>query len=396
MRHLPFLLLLLTTPAAAEDVSVPVEPPRKVTLEFEEQWRTDPYSDEYLMGNINDVVVDDEGNFYFLDSQLQEVFKFDAEGHYLATVAHEGEGPGELSQTWQIDYWPPDALILPRAFPPKIIRLAEDGTPLEELHIYRHEGDDTQASVGTVRAAGDRAVVGGSLFSFSEDGASSTRWIGVIDREGRVLHEFDSRQQEISSDPLHQVFDEGEEFWAWNRWTVSPEGAVFCAPDREQWTIERYDLEGDLVATFRRDIEARPRTDDEIVELKDSRTFVFNGQKAETTYKLLDTEPPIDQLAFVDGHLWVWHNPADGTLPDGVWRRASVLTPDGELVEEVDLAVDYDPDLDDVRILPDGRVMVIENGVAANQAALAAFGLEQDESLADAEPAEIVIYAPIR
>jgi hypothetical protein len=73
-----------------------------------------------------------------------------------------------------------------------------------------------------------------------------------------------------------------------------------------------------------------------------------------------------------------------------------VVSLDGELIEEIDLKVAHDPDLDSVRLLADGRLMVIENGVAANQAALAAFGVEVDEDELDAEPAEIVIYEPVR
>ena len=83
-------------------ITLPVEPPATRTVEFEEVWRTDPYSDEYLMGNVMSATIDDEGNFYFLDAQLQEVFKFDVEGNFVATVARKGEGPGELDQTWSI------------------------------------------------------------------------------------------------------------------------------------------------------------------------------------------------------------------------------------------------------------------------------------------------------
>ena len=130
-------------------VTLPTEPPATRTVEFEERWRTDPYSDEYLMGYVREATIDDDGNFYFLDSQLQEVFKFDADGNFIDTVARKGEGPGELDQTWRIAWWSPDALILPRAFPPKVIRVSPDGVPLDEIHIYRKPGDDTKASVTT-------------------------------------------------------------------------------------------------------------------------------------------------------------------------------------------------------------------------------------------------------
>jgi hypothetical protein len=48
---------MLSTPATA-DTTLPVDAPAHRTVEYQEVWRTDPYSDEYLMGNITDVVVD--------------------------------------------------------------------------------------------------------------------------------------------------------------------------------------------------------------------------------------------------------------------------------------------------------------------------------------------------
>ena len=122
MSRLFILLIVLSTPAIA-DSTLPVDAPTHRTVEYQEVWRTDAYSDEYLMGNIRDVVVDTEGDFYFLDSQLQEVFKFDAAGLYVDTVAHQGEGPGELSQVWQMGFWPPNSLILPQGFPARSMPL---------------------------------------------------------------------------------------------------------------------------------------------------------------------------------------------------------------------------------------------------------------------------------
>lgn len=386
--------LLLATLA----ITLPVDPPATRTMEFEEQWRTDPYSDEYLMGNVMTATIDDDGNVYFLDAQLQEVLKFDVEGNYVATIARKGEGPGELENQWSITWWPPDALILPRAFPPKVVRIAPDGTPLDELHVYRHEGDDTKASINLLVPAGEYAVVQGSLFQFSADGNRITQWIGVIDRLGTVVHEFASKEQELPADPLNRVQDEVANYWEWDRWTVSPDGHVFRVPDREKWLIERYDLEGNLTATFERDIPSRPRTDEEIEEMKSGNQFFFNGQEAKITYKLLDTEPPIRGLGFIDGHLWVFHNPAPDELPEGVWRRASVLTVDGEYVEDLDIVLDHDEEQDTARMLRDGWMMVVENGVAAMESHFAGFGgggdSDEDEDLSDAEPAEIVIYRP--
>jgi hypothetical protein len=162
---------LLAGPALAADVELPVEPPSSRTVDYEEVWRTDPYSDEYLMGNITEAAVDDDGNFYFLDTQLQEVFKFDADGNFVDTVVHKGEGPGEIDQVYSIAYWSPDTLVLPKGFPPQVTQVSTDGIPLERLHVFRHPDDEQEASINDLLPVGDRAIVSGSMFLFSSGAA---------------------------------------------------------------------------------------------------------------------------------------------------------------------------------------------------------------------------------
>ena len=110
----------------------------------------------------------------------------------------------------------------------------------------------------------------------------------------------------LSADPLDQVVDEAAEYWEWNRWTVAPDGHLFRAPDREKWLIERYDLDGNLTRPSSGHSGPRPRTEEEFEDMKGNRSFVFNGQKAKITYKLLDTEGPIGDLSVVGDRLWVY------------------------------------------------------------------------------------------
>jgi len=53
----------------------------------------------YIFGQINDVCLDDEGNIYVLDFKKIAVTKFDKNGFFKLSLAHEGQGPGELQMT---------------------------------------------------------------------------------------------------------------------------------------------------------------------------------------------------------------------------------------------------------------------------------------------------------
>ena len=87
------VLLGAPLPAAAqEQVMNPAKAPQgQETLELEELWRVGGWDDEeVLFGVITDIIADREGNFYMLDSQLNEVQVYAPDGEYLRTIGREG------------------------------------------------------------------------------------------------------------------------------------------------------------------------------------------------------------------------------------------------------------------------------------------------------------------
>lgn len=53
--------------------------------------------DVFFLG-YGDIVVDDGGNVYVMDSKAQHIKKFDATGKFLKLIGREGQGPGEFSR----------------------------------------------------------------------------------------------------------------------------------------------------------------------------------------------------------------------------------------------------------------------------------------------------------
>jgi len=69
----------------------------KVALEFVHKiGGMDATDDNYIMFKIWDVVCDQKGNIYILDSGDCRIQKFDAQGRYIATIGRKGEGPSEF------------------------------------------------------------------------------------------------------------------------------------------------------------------------------------------------------------------------------------------------------------------------------------------------------------
>lgn len=390
MHSVPALLFVLfvAQPSRAE-VECPAEAPVQETIEYEELWRTDAYSDEYLMGNITSGTMDDDGNLYLLDQQLQEVFLFDADGNFVDIVVREGEGPGEISQVWNIAWWPPSSLILPQAFPPRVVRVALDGTPQDELRVYLNPEDESPVSTTVFSACGDHAVVGGSVFTFGGGESERRQWLGVIGRDGIVRHKLGERLTPLSSNPLEQEFDELKEFWEWARWAVTSSGRIFRAPQRDAYVVEEYDLDGKLVATWRRATELRKRTEEELEELRDSRSFIFNGEKAEIEHKLSDVDPPIETIQAHGNEVWLGLDREPGAPGHSL---VAVHSLDGTLLAERLLDIPHDPKNDVVIVMDGVHAIVIENGIGARAVQLSRFsGDEVDEEL-NAEPIEVVLY----
>ena len=55
-------------------------------------------ADEYLLGELQALAVDEAGRIYVFDTQVPALRVYDADGTFLMTVGREGEGPGEYRQ----------------------------------------------------------------------------------------------------------------------------------------------------------------------------------------------------------------------------------------------------------------------------------------------------------
>ena len=75
-------------------VTLPTEPPATRTVEFEERWRTDPYSDEYLMGNVMTGTIDGMDRVRHLSSLLR--FAVDSAPRALVTCARQPQAPASM------------------------------------------------------------------------------------------------------------------------------------------------------------------------------------------------------------------------------------------------------------------------------------------------------------
>ena len=139
----------------------PESPVEEMTVTLKELWRVGGDDEEILFGVISQLLHDDDGNVYALDSQLSEIRVFSASGQLLRSIGREGEGPGEFRNGSDIYMGPGGILGVVQVFPGKIVLLQRDGTPAGNFPLPAAEGGGFQL-VFVGRGLDDRVVLAGA------------------------------------------------------------------------------------------------------------------------------------------------------------------------------------------------------------------------------------------
>ena len=116
-----------------------------------------------------------------------------------------------------MEFWPPDSLVLMGGHPPRTVRVNTDGEPEDGLHVYRADQDEVEASIRVLVPVGDHAIIQASSIVMDGMSGHTNDWVGVIDREGNVLHELGSTSRPFEINLKVHEYDELERFWAWQR-----------------------------------------------------------------------------------------------------------------------------------------------------------------------------------
>ena len=238
-------------------------------------------------------------------------------------------------------------------------------------------------------------VRGRATFDMESGKSIATNTLAVMDMEGNDTAVVVEHTQE--SDMQRRVFDEKAQFSEMDEWAIGPDGVLYTAPVRDDYTINARGLDGELVRVMTREFKPRHRESEDKQELTDGMIIIMNGVRQEIESKALDNDPAIMGLQVAgDGRLFVGTcYDQDKLLEVGTAGRYDIISPAGEFVEQMTLAVPgFDGDKDRLVFMDGMNFLVIRNFDQAQQAMLAGFGDddEEDEDLGDAEPLEVVYY----
>ncbi len=361
-----------------------------------EIWRVGGDDEDLLLGAVNGGLIDEQGNVYLLDGQLNEVSVISPEGELLRTLSRTGEGPGEIQGLTYGFFLPDGNLAMLQSFPGKIVTIARDGTPVGSLQFEPQGGQGANFGVMVAGAAhGDRMLLAGILMAFENNVSTQTYYMSFCDLQGVEQHRCYTKSSPI--DYTDFIGDEMALDFAWSRWAMGPEGHLYVAPDRYAYRIEVQTPDSDLVRVIERDYGTYTRTEEEKALARRYIEAVYNNYPVPPhTLKIEDREADILGLYVTDdGELWVSSSRGTRDLPEGVAILYDVFDKQGHYVRQAALHGDFDPDRDLIRILSKDRLLVV---VGAGEGWLNQMGVGEEESgdtspAADVPPVEAVLYA---
>lgn len=339
----------------------------RLTVPLVEQWRAGGEEDEVFFGNVLQVIPAPDGGVYVLDSQLLQVFAFDADGELRAELGGRGEGPGEVNNVNSIVNLPDGNLGIGQVLPGVIACLEADGTPVSKIRIRDSEAPDSAFVLYMDGwALGDGLLAIAMRWNMAEAGTMSQEmYLRSYDLEG--LPGVDFLHKRTRFDLADFRFTEAGFDFVWTRAGVMADGRVVMAPERNVYAIHLCGADGTVERIISRPYESVDRTPAEIEEARLSHAAIASQYGREVRgVDVEKTDPDIVALApMADGSLRVRTSRGDRERPAGVLTVLDVFDGEGRFVRQEVLEGPGDPRRDAIHLLPDGRVVLVKGAVEA-------------------------------
>jgi hypothetical protein len=366
------------------------------TLELRELWRAGGEDDETFFGIITQVLTDDEGNIYLLDTQLSEVQVYSPDGEFLKTLSRQGEGPGETNLPVDMLFLADGTIGLVQSFPGKVIKIDKEGSPAGVITIGH--ADPTQGGFvvlfDTQQSGGNMVAVGMLITANQEEATRTDNWVlASFKEDGSEATRYHERTTEWDFQKDLSIVEKDQYFVHFRRWALDKEGRVYAATNRNGYAVKVWNPDGSLNRVIEREYDPWKRNDDDTKRINafmDATTRNFPG---EIDTKIEDTEPDITSVRVADdGSVWVLTSRGTHDQPEGVMSTYDVFDSEGHFIKQVQMACEGDGVKDGMIFSGDDRVIVVTGFIGA---ALALQGgsspdLEEGE---EPPPMEVICYA---
>lgn len=362
------------------------------TLQLKELWRAGGEDDEAIFGLITQVVVDEAGTIYLLDTQLSEVKVYSPDGENIATLSREGDGPGEIRTPVDMFFTPEGNLGLMQTFPGKVVIIDLEGNPVG--NYTPGSADPTQGGflvLQDAKSSGDSYIMCGISISQAPTGQIRTSFLSAFDGEGKETIKYLEKADEW--DFTNFALNEKDQYFVnFRRWALGPDGRIYGVPERNEYRIHVMNSDGTPDRIIERVYESLPRDEEGMAFINNAMAAAARQFPFEIETGVETTEPDFSSLLVrEDGNLWVSTSRGSRDQDDGIIATYDVFDPEGHFIKQVKVAAQGDGAEDGIIFAGPDRVVIITgflDAVLALQGG-GASGEEEEEPA----PMEIICYA---
>lgn len=367
--------------------AAPIQPGE--TSEPKELWRLggDTDDEDEFFGVIAQILSDQAGNIYVLDSQLAEVKIYTSDGEFVRSIGREGEGPGEFRFPTGMFFIPNGNLAVMQVQPGKIVMLTTEGEPAGEYPLPpTPEGGFINLLGGY--AQGGNVVMAAAVSSFAEGRFEQHRYLASVDAGGNETARYygDTRVIEMANaildDQQWDTFD--------RRWTVGHDGLVYACVSYPDYQIHVWNPDGSVNRIIERQFDHRKRTVEE-KELVTNLMSIFAAQIPNCTVKITDWTKDVENI-FVreDGSVWTLNSNGARDYPEGSLGTFDVFDSEGRFVREITLKGEGNPMTDGYFFLQNRLYVVTDLLQAA--ISMQSGGQTLDMGDDEPEPMSVICY----
>ncbi|MDX2472851.1 MAG: 6-bladed beta-propeller [Candidatus Krumholzibacteria bacterium] len=329
---------------------------------MEEIWKIDSNGEDFLFGEIEDLLIDDDGTIFVLDSQLANVKAFSPAGQHLRTIGREGDGPGESRAPGDLVFMPDGSLGLVSKLNWQITKIdKETGEPRGDIHVFGN--DDALAMLQQVKGLGGAGQ--NKVFAAVAMKSTGAFWHWEMDLS-LYRDETDGRNvypektlctvgEAEGSDLEEEAF-----FTIWDPWTIDALGRVVIAPYWGSYTLRYYDNDGEVVQQVELPFLQRARTPQEEKRLLEQRWGGTSPAEIGIDLVLSETEAVVRRIhPRPDGSLWIQTCNSAHKVGAGVFRVYDIVDAEGTLTGRAEIHGQADDLVDKVYWGPDDLMVVV-------------------------------------
>lgn len=351
-----FLHLGSVHSARAQKPSVmEADQPRRGTVDLELRHDWTVGEGDLLIGEVGEIVVDEHGVIFVLDTQLGEVQVLSPDGEWLRSIGREGDGPGEFREPNDLFLTHDGKVAVVQQMPSKIALLTKDGVALDDQTLP--DATDGYRLLLLGEASSNGMVLTRAQFLPRENGElGTTVFLEAMTASGESLGEMYRTNGGI--DMEHMTLRERDIDNVTLYWTVTTDDRVAAVTTFDEYRIDVCGLDGSDLYSIRRDVPPRPRTQAEKDAAADRYQMSINGRDVEILPE--ENARVVDGLvARPEGGLWaiLRESPEIERQADRV-MRIDEFDREGHYLRQLILHGDVDPAIRDMYVRGDHLFVV--------------------------------------